>query len=318
MFPKSYTKIGLVVFVLIIVVVLSNIIIHGPFKNTQLPSLNLVSSFSFAFESQNLARIVQQDLDGKKGEYSVYIGDLTDSEIYTLRSSDSFPAASLYKLYLLAAILREVDRGNLGLEDVLSSDIDHLKEVLGELDFGYEENQGDIKYNVQEALERVGRISDNFAAIMLSEKIGWDKVQAMVDEMGATSTIIKSPITTSASDIGNFFKALYQKKVVNESVSNQVIEFLSLSKINDRLPAGVPKDVRVVHKTGELAGVRHDAGIIYLPTSTSEVDKDTSEVYARAYVIVLMSKDLQYEDDGVETLAKISKDVYEYFKNKSD
>ena len=307
MSSKSYTKFGLLTLFLIVVVLISARLTAGPFKNTQLPSLNLVSSFSFAFESQNLSRIVQKNLEGKKGEYSVYIEDMGNGEVYTLGASDSFPAASLYKVYLLAAVLREVDKGNLGLEEVLSSDIEYLKVVFGGIDFGYEEDQGDIEYTVQEALERVGRISDNFAAIMLAEKIGWDKVQALADGMGATSTVIKSPITTSSSDIGNFFKSLYKREVVNPKISDQIIEFLSLSKINDRIPAGVPEGVRVVHKTGELSRVRHDAGIVYL---------DMQGETLHAYVIVLMSKDLEYEDIGVETLAQISKDVYSYFKDK--
>ncbi|OGE38175.1 hypothetical protein A3F00_00705 [Candidatus Daviesbacteria bacterium RIFCSPHIGHO2_12_FULL_37_11] len=302
-------------------------------------AINLTSTFSFASKSEGLSNIVGKNLEGKQGEYAVYIEDLNDGENYSLRSSDSFPAASLYKLYLMAAVLKEIenkqslksgDFGELKMENKVVRKKSDLVEEFGSVDFGYEDiDDGEIiEYTIEEALTRVGRISDNFASLMLARKIGWDNIQEVADELGSKNTVIKSPITTTAEDIGDFFKKLYKKEVVSPFVSEKVIEFLSLNQLNNRIPAGLSDGVKVVHKTGELAGVRHDAGIVCFQTVTSGVDEETPEVRctpgvndtpgvnAHAYVIVLMSKDLKYEDEGVETLAKISKDVYEYFKEK--
>jgi hypothetical protein len=41
---------------------------------------------------------------------------------------------------------------------------------------------------------------------------------------------------------------------------------LKRQQINDRLPAQLPGDVVIAHKTGNLSGVTHDAGIIYTKT----------------------------------------------------
>ncbi|MBI4038316.1 serine hydrolase [Candidatus Daviesbacteria bacterium] len=284
--PK-YIKIALIILAIILMIV---------FRATS-------SDFSFVFKSQNLSKIVQDNL-GSSEKYAIYIEDLADGESYSLHALDSFPAASLYKVYLLAATLKEVEEGSLKLEDNLKAEKQHLIEVFQGVDFGYEDAPEQIEYSVEETMQRVGRISDNFASIMLAEKISWEKIQDISYLLGARNTIIKDPITTSAADIGLFFKKLYLSQVVSDKVSNKIMELLLLSKINDRIPAGVPDGVKIVHKTGELSRVRHDGGIVYLPNG-------------RAYVIVLMSKDLQFEDEGVETLAKISKDVYEYFKNKS-
>ncbi|TSC66716.1 MAG: hypothetical protein CEO21_83, partial [Microgenomates group bacterium Gr01-1014_80] len=111
--PKSYLKLGFLVLFLILLIVLSSLIL--PREAPKL--LNLSSTFEFAFRSEGLSKIVSDNLQGKEGEYAVYIEELpaTDSahlagdrEIYTLRSSDSFPAASLYKVFLMAAVLKEV------------------------------------------------------------------------------------------------------------------------------------------------------------------------------------------------------------------
>lgn len=268
------------------------------------------SNFSFEFKSNDLSEIVNENLPGNNGQYAVYIEDLSDGENYSLRSLDSVTAASLYKLFLLAAALKEIEDGNLKLEGQLSISKQELIKNLGEDEFGIEDLPNQIEFSIQEALERVGRISDNFAAIMLGNKIGWEKVQQMVSDLGAKNTSIKDPIQTSAEDIALFFKKLYRKEIVSVKVSEELEKYLALNQFNDRIPAGVPKDTRVIHKTGELAGVRHDAGIVYLTNLTNKSNK--------SYVIVLLSKDLQYEDEGVEALARISQRVYEYFQHKSD
>lgn len=340
--PKSYLKLGVVVLSLLFLVLLSALILPRSKQYKPLISpgffqgFNLSSTFSFAFKSEGLSAVVQKSIEGKDGDYAVYIEDVSDGESYSLRSSDSFPAASLYKVFLMAAVLKEVDEGDLGMDDTLSASLDHLIDVYGGLDFGYDPSTGSgqgeqIEYTVEEALIRVGRISDNFAAIMLMDKVGPDKVQNITDSVGAKSTSSKSPISTTALDMGNFFKALYKGEVGNENVSAKLIEFLSLNQLNNRIPAGLPDGVKVVHKTGELPGVRHDAGIVWLPEPTPEESPPTAGppsgvsaepagntpgVGERAYVIVLMSKDLKYEDEGIETLAQISKEVYEYFTKK--
>lgn len=298
---KFKNALSVTLITLLLGVMLSSNIGQGPFNKT---FFNFSSSFNFIFKSQGLAKIVQNNLTGGNGEFSIYITDLIDAENYTLNSSDIYPAASLYKLYLMAAVMKEMDKGELGLDDNVSSNIDHLEEVFGSIDFGYNGDEGDIEYSVEETLERVGRVSDNFAAIMLAEKVGWDKVQKAAYDSGATATTIKSPIFTTASDIANFLKLLYQDKIVSPAASEQIRQFLKLSQLNNRIPAGLPEGIEVVHKTGELSRVRHDAGIVYLGGSE------------RAYVIVLMSKDLKDENEAVETMAKISKEVYEYFSKK--
>ena len=308
-------KLGVWVLIILSLVIVSGALLKGPVNSAKGSVLgisfpagmfNFTSNFSFMFETQSsgLSKVVGERLAGADGEYAVYIEDLSDGENYGLKQYDSFPSASLYKVFLMAAVLKKVENGELTLDSKVSSTKKHLASVLGSVDFGYEEAPEEISYTIQIALERVGRISDNFASLMLAEKVSWDQVQEVVDSIGTTNTIIKSPIRTSAADVGLFFKKLHQKEVVSPKVSEQIMEFLSLNNINDRIPAKLPEGVKTVHKTGELSRLRHDAGLVYFAYSTT------------GYVIVLMSKDLQYEDQGIEVLANLSKDVYDYLKSK--
>jgi beta-lactamase class A len=313
----SRTRLGLLTLSgLIFLMVLS----HFFASRFHLPGV--ISTSGFNFDSQNikqsdkLKKIVQDDLKDQKGFFAIYIEDLQDNERYQFNEVAPIPAASLYKLILMAAVFKQVEEGNLTLGQMVSGNQTHLAKVLGSEDYGYDEMSEDLSFSVEEALTRVATISDNYAAIMLTEKLrsnyqkdsqmkNVDPLTEMSQILGLRVTDFNGPegmITTTAFDIGNLFKALYKGQVVSSDASGKILDLLSKSKISNRIPANLPKEVKVAHKTGELARIRHDAGIVYLNN--------------QAYIIVMMSKDLQYEDDAIEVMAKISGDVYNYFSNK--
>lgn len=244
---------------------------------------------------------------GKNGDYAVYVKDLMPEGTRDVRinSDQSFEAASLYKLYLMAATYTAISRGEITMETEISAKLSHLEDILGSVDYGYQHLSSEevATYTVKECLDRIARISDNYAAIMLAEKVGWDSVQKAADEIGATNTSIKTPISTSAQDVGLLLEKIYKGEMVSFEQSESMIDFLATAQVNNRIPALLPKEVKVAHKTGELSQVRNDAGIVFLQ--------------GNPYVIVLMSKNLKYEDEGIENLAEISKIVYDYFLNEN-
>lgn len=255
--------------------------------------------YIFDSSDSQLREIVDRNISGKKGSFAIVIKGLWSDTAahYELNAQDIYPSASLYKLFLMAAVLDQVEQGKLKEEDLLKVESAHIAKIIQEDD----PHKGTLEYTVGEALNRVAYFSDNYAAIMLAEKVGWDNIQLQVTKIGATATNIKEPITTNASDIALYFEKLYKGEIVSKKASDSIIERLSKAEVNDRIPANLPKDIKISHKTGELPNVRHDAGIVFLE--------------GKPYLIVLMSKDLQYEDDGIEILVNISKEVFEYIRS---
>lgn len=284
------------------------------------PKFAWSETFRFSFDSENLKNVVDQSLAGKPGTFAVYIkelpatpgGALKGGERYSRLEDEPFPAASLYKLVLLSAVLKESKNGRISEEETLTSTKTHLRGVYGDMDFGYEDAPENVSFTVAEAMNRVGQISDNFAAIMLTDRLRQlphkDSEEGllfqMVRELGMNHTDFSSdPIQTTAQDVGTFFEKLYNGQVVSQAASQELVGMLNLSRINDRIPAGLPPEAKIVHKTGELSHVRHDAGIIF-PTK------------GNPYILVILSKDLSFEDDGVDAIAQLSKDVYDYLGTK--
>ena len=61
------------------------------------------------------------------------------------------------------------------------------------------------------------------------------------------------------------FAALYQNKVLNKALTEDFFRVLGTSKASD-IPRYIPEDVVCANKPGELAGVRNDVGIVFVPT----------------------------------------------------
>lgn len=74
-------------------------------------------------------------------------------------------------------------------------------------------------------------------------------------------------------------------------------EILLDQNFKELIPAKLPKNVKVAHKSGSITGVQHDSGFVILPDG-------------RKYVIVLLSKNLEKADDGVNVLSEISRIIF--------
>jgi beta-lactamase class A len=88
-------------------------------------------------------------------------------------------------------------------------------------------------------------------------------------------------------------------EIVDSASSQAMIKILLNQQFNEIIPAQLPKDVKVAHKTGNISGVQHDSGIVFLPDG-------------RKYVLVLLSKNLQHEEQAVKTMASVSEMIYSY------
>lgn len=289
--------------------------IHGPSITVQIaqsspaPS-NTVTSFNYS--DTDLTPLVEKDLDGAGGDYGIVIESLpnqvdtsnTPNTRYYLHQDQVFTAASVYKVFLIASVMQAEHDGTLTDDTVLDASTDHLISVLGSSEYGYDPSQTEIEYTVSDALGRVARISDNYAAIMLAEKVGWNAVQQAANDAGAIDTDITAyPVTTTPNDVATFFEKLYSKQIVSEDASERIIQLLETDTVNDRIPAGVPAGIPIAHKDGELDDVRNDAGIVFLDH--------------HPYIIVMFAQNLDNVATSTQIEAQISHDVFSYFNSLS-
>jgi beta-lactamase class A len=227
------------------------------------------------------------------GSAAVVVADPQGGFRYGVNDQRSFPAASLYKLAVLIEAYRQDALGQISLDDtrivITEDDI---------TDSGYFTPAG-TPLSVREAVERMITISDNSPALALVRLLDAHQINATMVALGLTNTRLNTPLpddertsssnVTTASDMATLFVGLARGQIVSPGASRDMLAVLARQQINDRLPAGVPAGVTVAHKTGDLPGVAHDAGIIWTPNGPR--------------VVVMLTSDFASFDD-VTTLAE--------------
>ena len=154
-------------------------------------------------------------------------------------------------------------------------------------------------------------VSSNLATNLIIEKIDARKVTQTMRELGANDIQIWRGVedskafakgmnnATTAYDLMVIYNKLAQGKVVSPEASKAMIGVLLEQKFNESIPAKLPKEVKVAHKTGSITGVRHDSGIVYLPDG-------------RKYVLVILSKQIKDDIETQNAMATISEWLYHY------
>lgn len=250
-----------------------------------------------ATPSKNIEKIILPLIEDENGNYSVVIKNLKTGEYYNLNENKKYTAASLYKLWTMGATFQLVQDGKLSMNKVMSAEIPTLNAAFS-LGDDAEATQGAITMTVNEAIEQMITISHNYSAILLTYNIKNATVQDFLKDNGFTNSQTKTLPSTTPKDIASYFEKLYKGELVSKEASNEMLEILKRQELNDRIPKYLPEATVVAHKTGELYGVKHDAGIVYSPKGD--------------YIIVLMS-DTPSQAHAAEIEAKISKAIWEYF-----
>lgn len=225
-----------------------------------------------------------------RGKYGIYFQNLENKNFFEINGNGKFEAASLVKLPVILTLFREADEGRIDLDTVYKLKAGDKRDGAGSLvgkPVGFE-----ITY--REMAELMGKQSDNTAFYILSRILGAEKIQAEIDTLGMDNTSFTEQETTPM-DIGLFFRKLYGENIVSEKGKEEILSFLTETIWEDRIPAGVPKEIRVAHKIGTLPGVISDAGIVFAP---------------KPFILVILTQEAN-EIEAKKALPEITKKIYE-------
>jgi beta-lactamase class A len=225
------------------------------------------------------------------GTYGVYVYRFEDGKEYGLQQNEIFPAASLMKLPVILTLYQEAEAGKINLEEEYKLLEKDKKGGAGVLQ---SRPAGEV-YTYRKLAELMGQYSDNTANNVLVKILGPGKIQQTIDSLGMKKTNF-AEYETTPQDIGLFFRKLYEGGVVTSQHKEEILKFLTKTGFEDRIPAGIPKEVRVAHKIGTEIGVFSDAGIVFSQ---------------KPFVLVIMSREAK-ESEAKGVLPKIAKAVWEW------
>jgi beta-lactamase class A len=154
--------------------------------------------------------------------------------------------------------------------------------------------------------------SSNLATNILIEKVGAQNVDDFVQALGIEGVIIRRGVednvafrlgmnnSATARGLTQTMDLIARRKVVSEAASVQMIEILLGQEFNESIPALLPQNVDIAHKTGWTGNVYHDTGIVY-------------PEHREPYVLTIMTRGFTeaQENDAHACMAAISKMIYE-------
>lgn len=258
---------------------------------------------------------VKQLIAASGAEVAVAYRTLDGSDELLVDVDKPFHAASTMKLPVMIEVFRQARQGRLSLDEPLLIRNEFRSVVDGS---PYSLDEGDD--SDKEVYAAVGRtltlrrlcelmitVSSNFAANLLIERVGVENVRKTVVHLGADGMQVVRGVeddkafqkglnnTTTARSLLVLFERLGKGRAVDVDTDRAMIEMLERQRFNDAIPAGLPRDVRVAHKTGNITRIEHDAGIVFA---------------RRPYVLVVLVRGLEDEKKSKALIAEISRALY--------
>lgn len=243
--------------------------------------------------SDNRMEKVQQVLNQKynKGNYSIYVKQLSTQETAGINSDTTMYAASVAKLATLYYVEEKIQDGSVKMDDKLryTADVNNFSKAYNPSGSGKISKTADNKdYSVEDLLKAVCQHSDNVATNILGYYIAKQYGEHFTSDISAitnTAFDMKSR-EMSSKTAADLMEAIYQQ-------NGDIISYLSSTDFDT---ARISKDinVQVAHKIGDAYDYRHDVAIVYAN---------------EPFILSIFTDNASYDD-----ISNIANDVYNILK----
>ncbi|MDH6084923.1 class A beta-lactamase-related serine hydrolase [Umezakia ovalisporum] len=234
----------------------------------------------------------------------VFFVDLETGGYVDVNSSISFPAASTIKVPILIAFFQDVDAGKVRLDEMLTMEKDMVATGSGNL----QHQQVGTQYSALELATLMSTTSDNTATNMLIARLGG--IQALnqrFQSWGLSATALRNPLpdltgtnTTSPKELGNLLAMVNQGNLVTMRSRDLILDIMRRTERNHLLPSGLGVEATIHHKTGDIATMLGDVGLIDIPTG-------------KRYIAVVMIQRSNNDPGAEKLISSISRTAYEQF-----
>lgn len=274
--------------------------------------------------TQDLKRAILSIFQKQTGNYALAFYNFSDSSGFSINGEELFHAASTMKTPVMIELFREAASGAFRLSDSIPVNNEFRSIVDGSIYHLNPDDDSDSaiyrmigqKLPIRELMYRMIIYSSNLATNILVELAKPARIMQTIREAGTTTMKVLRGVednkaydaglnnVTTANDLCILFKQIGTGAIVSQQACEEMIRILKDQRHNDIIPAKLPSDVAVAHKTGNITGVEHDGGIIFLPDG-------------KKYVLILLSKDIGNRDSAVDMMANVSRMVYDFVAAKS-
>ena len=258
---------------------------------------------------------IDQDFSGVLG---VAVFDLSDGKTLLVNSDEVFPQASSIKIAVLAELYHQEQQGRDGttgkarlgdLYTVRKEDLVEDSDILLGL------TPGVTRITNRDLATMMIAVSDNSAANVLIDRLGFENVNAMLAGLGLKDTHLRRKMmdlnaaregrenVATPREMMLLLEAVYRNKLFSKELTGDFLQMLSTAwSQNSKRSAmikGLPAGVRAAEKPGELEGVRADSGYVFAAN--------------RPYILCIMTTYDKDENEAEQVITRIAAETYAYF-----
>lgn len=210
------------------------------------------------------------------GDYGIIVRELGGEGRYAeWQPEKKFVTASTFKIFVYYAVAKKIEWRQISYSDIT-----------------------DMGWTVEDCLEEMIVNSTNPCAISLTNLVGWQESQRLVEEAGFHDTWINNSAGgdkySSVKDETNFMHRLHDGTLMAQESNERLLGYLKRQIWRGGIPSGVPYGVTVADKVGFYNGWVHDVAIVYSPSGT--------------YLLGIMSK-----GGSDPVFANLSARIYSFF-----
>jgi beta-lactamase class A len=270
-------------------------------------------------------------LGATRGDFSWVIENPATGVRSVNQPDTPFPGASTLKLAILVRLLQLADAGRIRLDARLRLRDWHKCGGAGVLQY----MASGTELRVDDVATLMVILSDNTATNLLLDLTGCAPATAVIDD--GQSAIRRyygkprmplpdsRPYTAIVTSEG--LASVYRRALSGSILSEHSRDFFwqTLERQQDRalMPRFLSDTVRVAHKTGAIDGVRHDAGVFWIPNEPSVshdpmaargIDRPTG----RPIIFVALTRDLvdrswSVENEGEAAIGRLARAALDWF-----
>jgi len=244
--------------------------------------------------------------------------NFSTSEEILINPDISFHPASIMKLCVMMEVFREARQGLFSLDDRIMVRNEFASIADGNAyDLSIADDSEKDLYNrigqplpIQDLVRRMITLSSNLATNLLVERVTPQRTTAFMRELGADGLIVRRGVednkafrlglnnSATARGFMNLLVKLEKREIVSPEDSNEMIQILLAQQFNEMIPAQLPRDVRVAHKTGWTGKYFHDVGIVYPPNR-------------KPFVLAILTNGFEKEIDAHSFVAILAKIIFD-------
>jgi beta-lactamase class A len=235
---------------------------------------------------ESLEQQIEKVISTKKATVGVAIYSFERNESLNLNNQKHFPLQSVFKFHIALAVLNEIDKGKLTLnQKIFIKKSDLLPDTWSPIRKKYPE--GNVSISLAEILQYTVAQSDNNGCDILLRLIGGPKVvndyihdigvkdvaiEASENEMHAAWNVQFKNWTTPSASV-ELLRKFYKRQILSKKSYDFLWKTMIETQTGEkRLKGQLPKGTLVAHKTGTsdtnnegITAAINDIGIVTLP-----------------------------------------------------